>query len=208
MLSKLISQLINSQKNKILLEVGAHDDTESIELAKNFKKVYAYYEFVKIPERNEANLEIKRLPFLEILKDFDRFDVVLMENEFHHFPDIWQMWTYDKLNKNQELLIVEWNKKGNNNEYYQCFQNCEPLCNLTKQIMNKFVAEGVIKIENILEGSYIDEFNSEKEIVNNFKFMLPDHWKYGEKEFMQKIKNLQYPVKLSEGFDIFKIVKI
>ena len=37
--------------------------------------------------------------------------------------------------------------------------------------------------------------------------MLPDHWRFGEKEFMSMIKNLTYPLNVIEGFDLFIIEK-
>lgn len=42
-------------------------------------------------------------------------------------------------------------------------------------------------------------------MIDYFKFMLPDHWQFGEEEFLSKIKDLKYPYLLWEGFDLFQI---
>lgn len=143
-LSEMIVTNVSDSQNKTLLEVGGHDDSLTLELAKKFKHVYAYYEFLKIPDRIEYNIEIKKTPYLSVLKNLSDFDIILMENEFHHFPDIQQLWTYDKLNRNQILFLAEWDFTGNLNDIYLSFQNCRPLCELTRQIMDKSVKNGLI----------------------------------------------------------------
>lgn len=208
MITDQIVNMIKDSKNKTLLEVGSHDDTETLELAKYFKKVYSYYEYLKISERTEGNIEIKKKNYLDVLKDLNKFDVLLMENEFHHFPDIWQMWTYKKLRKGQELFIVEWNQQGNSNEYYKFFQNCLPLCKLTQEVLNKFVLEGLIKILSKTDGNYEETIVNKKEMINYYKFMLPDHWEFGKNQFLKKIKDTRYPIRISEGYTIYQIVKI
>lgn len=37
--------------------------------------------------------------------------------------------------------------------------------------------------------------------------MVPDHWRFGEKEFMSKIGKLSFPLDVIEGFDLFVIEK-
>jgi len=59
-----------------------------------------------------------------------------------------------------------------------------------------------------LKDKFESKINSREEMINFFKFMLPDHWKYGEKEFLNAIKNLNYPITLWEGYDLFSIKKI
>jgi hypothetical protein len=117
------------------------------------------------------------------------------------------MWTYKKLSNKQELLIVEWNKKGNYNKYYKCFQNCCPLRSLTKEILDKFVSKKIITITNKIDGIYEDVIKSEKEMGDYYKFMLPDHWEFGEKEFLKKINKIKYPIKLWDGYRIYKILR-
>lgn len=117
-LDKLILDQIEDGQNKILLEVGSHDDELTMKLAPHFKKIYSYYEYVKIPERTEGNVEIKKLPYVEVLKQLEKFDVILMVNEFHHFPDIWQKQTFEKLNKNQQLFLIEWDFSGNTDYFH------------------------------------------------------------------------------------------
>ncbi len=207
-LTEQILQLIENPKDKTILEVGSHDDSEPVDLANYFKKVLAYYEYVKIPERSEGNIEIKKIPFTQILQDLSKYDVLLMENEFHHFPDVWQMQTYDRLQPQQELLLIEWNGMGTVNELYRSFQNCKPLCDLTQQILNDFVSKGFVRIEKTVEGRYEEHYDSLEELTNYFKFMLPDHWKYGEKEFMGKVSKFVFPVDLWEGYRIYKIRRI
>jgi hypothetical protein len=201
----LILSLITNPQNKSILEIGAHDDLLSKQLCISFKKVFAYYEFVKIPERVDGNLEIRKLPYLKILERLGKFDVILLENEFHHFPDIWQMWTFDKLKPQQELLLVEWDFTGNSNYFYSSFQNCVPLCQLTREILDTFVKHKIIKIGDSKKGKYETTILNKEDLMNHYKFMLPDHWRYGEQEFMSKIANVRYPLRLWEGFDLYKI---
>lgn len=207
-LADLIVANVADSQNKTILEVGSHGDKLTLELALKFKKVYSYYEFLKIPERVENNIEIKKLPYLSVLNKLDDFDVILLENEFHHFPDVWQMWTYEKLKPHQKLFLVEWDFSGNSNQYYESFQNCRPLCELTRQILKQSVEKGLIKITKTEKSKYETVINSKEEMIDYYKFMLPDHWKFGEKEFMEKIKDLSYPLTLSDGFDLFVIEKI
>ncbi len=204
---ELVLELIKDPRNKTILEVGGHDDSLTLDLAKHFKHVYSYYEFLKIPEREENNFTIKKKSFLSVLDSVNKYDVILLENEFHHIPDIWQMWTYDKLKNNQELLLQEWNFTGTVNYYYRSFQNCKPLCGLTRSILRNFVRNKIISIEKIEKGGYEDIVNNKEEMIAFYKFILPDHWRYGEKEFMKKIEKITYPYKLWEGFDLIKIGK-
>jgi hypothetical protein len=199
---------ITEPANKNLLEVGAHDDSLTNQLAKSFRHVYAYYEYVKIPERQAANITIRKKPFPTVLKHLHDYDVLLMENEFHHFSDIWQMQTYDALKTDQTMLLVEWDFTGNVNQYYSAFQNCRPLCDLTREILEKFSQDEQIEITNIIKGKYQDTINSSQEMTEYFQFILPDHWKYGEKEFMQRIAAVEYPTALWEGYDLFIINKM
>lgn len=206
-LFQIINKKVSDSNSKNILEVGAHDDSLSIKLAQMFKHVYAYYEYVKIPERTEKNLTIKKVPYLEVLNEINRFDVLLMENEFHHFPDIWQMQTYDRLSSNQQLILVEWDFTGNVNQYYQCFQDCKPLCHITRDVVSKFQQKNIIQIDETIKGKYENDINNRQEMIDFFKFTLPDHWKYGEADFMKKIETVKYPIKLWEGYDLFIISK-
>lgn len=200
-----ILQLIDHPENKTIVEIGAHEDSETRALAQHFKHVYSYYEFLKIPDREEDNITIKKIPYLEILDQLQNFDVILLENEFHHFPDVWQMQTYDKLTPNQNLFLVEWDFTGSTNDFYHAFQNCRPLCELTREILQKFVKNGYIKIQKQMKGKFEDEIHTPEEMIAHFQFQLPDHWRYGEKEFREKIRSIQYPITLWEGYDIFAI---
>ena len=206
-LEELILANVDDSKNKTLLEVGSHGDELTLKLAPKFKKIYSYYEFLKIPDRVEGNIEIKKMPYLSVLGCLDEFDVIFLENEFHHFPDIYQMWTYEKLRYGQKIILVEWDFTGSNNQYYQSFQNCRPLCELTREILEKSVKKGLIEIIKKEKSEYKITVNSEKDMVNHYKFELPDHWHFGEKEFMKKIENISYPLTLTEGFDFFVIEK-
>lgn len=206
-LDKLILEQIDDSQNKTLLEVGSHDDELTMKLAQHLKKIYSYYEYVKIPERAEGNIEIKKLPYVEVMKQLEKFDVILMVNEFHHFPDIWQKQTFEKLNKNQQLFLIEWDFSGNNDYFHQAFQDCGPLCKITKNILDKAVENKVIKINNKITSKYETTFGSKEEMINHFKFILPDHYPFGEKEFLEKIKDLKFPFVMWEGFDLYLINK-
>lgn len=202
-----ILQFVDQPANKTIVEIGAHEDSETLNLAKHFKHVFSYYEYLKIPEREQGNISVKKMPYPKILEQLQSFDVILLENEFHHFPDIWQMQTYDKLQKKQILFLVEWDLTGNSNEYYQIFQNCRPLCQITREVLDQFVRTKRIKVQKQIKGKYENIINSPKEMIEYFKFMLPDHWQYGKEQFLEKIKTIIYPLKLWEGFDIFVITK-
>jgi hypothetical protein len=200
--------MVEQPGTKSLVEIGAHDDQDALELARHFKQVHSHYEFVKIPERREGNLDIKKVPYLDVLKQLEQYDVILLKNEFHHFPDIWQMWTYDKLSPRQELLLVEWDFRGTNNHYYSSFQNCRPLCELTREVLGRFVDAGIITIEEQAKGKYEEVFPSREALIDYYRFLLPDHWKFGEKMLFSKIAGAEYPVPIWEGFDLFKIGKL
>lgn len=44
-------------------------------------------------------------------------------------------------------------------------------------------------------------------MINHFKFTLPDHYPFGEKEFLEKIKDLKFPFVMWEGFDLYSVNK-
>ncbi|MDL1900872.1 hypothetical protein FBR02_08890 [Anaerolineae bacterium CFX9] len=204
-LTEQILNLVENPHFKTLVEVGAHDDLRSVHLAQHFKQVFCYHEFLKVPEREEGNLTVRRVPYLDVLDELHRYDVVLIENEFHHFPDIWQMWTYERLGRYQELLLVEWDMTGNNNYFYSAFQNCAPLCQLTREIMNRFISDKKIEIEAAVKGRYVETIETRQDLVDYYRYILPDHYPFGEKDFMRRAAGTQYPLELWEGFDLFKI---
>ena len=131
---KILIDSITNPKSKNLIIIGSHDDELIRRLAKYFKKVYSCYEFLKIKETKEANLCIKKEPFSHTLNRLRNFDVIVMLNEMHHLPDIQQLQIYSLLKKDQELILMEWTKKGTLEKFYGCFQDCKQLCDLTKQI--------------------------------------------------------------------------
>lgn len=204
-LTDIILSMVPKAQYKSIVQIGAHDDSRTLELAEHFKHVYAFYEFSKIPERAEANYEIRRLPYIEVLNQLERFDVILLENEFHHFPDILQMWTYARLGRFQEMLLVEWDFTGSNNFFYSAFQNCTPLCTLTREILSRFISDGVVEIEATAKGRYEYRFNSRHDLIEHYRFILPDHFPFGEKDFLRRIAGVQYPHTVWEGFDVFKL---
>ena len=206
--TNLLLQFVDQTKQKKILEIGAHEDSETIALAKHFQKVCSYYEFLKIPERSEKNIELRKMPYLEVLSKLPAFDVILIENEFHHFPDIWQMWTYDKLLTSQDLFLVEWDFTGNTDQYYLCFQNCRPLCQITREVLDKFISKKIVRIEHQAKGKYEEEIKSRTDMINYHKFLVPDHWRFGEADFLRKIENQSYPLTLWEGFNFYHIKKL
>ncbi len=44
--------------------------------------------------------------------------------------------------------------------------------------------------------------------MDYYRFLLPDHWPFGERRFLAKIRDARYPVAIWEGFDLFKIRKL
>jgi hypothetical protein len=200
-----ILKVIEAPHQKSLLQVGAHDDQNTLQLSQHFKHVCNWYEYLKIPEYAEGNVELRKMPFLETLERLKEFDVLLMQNEFHHFPDIWQMWTYDRLAAGQDLLLVEWDLTGNMDDYYSAFQNCRPLCGLTQEILDRFVHNGSVEIVRRLKGRSEEIIDSEQNLTTFFQFLLPDHWRFGEKEFRSRIRGISYPFTMWEGFEMIHI---
>lgn len=203
-----ILNLVQDAHNKTIVEVGSHDDSLTIQLAAYFKQVDARYEFVKVPERASDNYSIQKTPYPEVLRNFAAYDVVLLRNEFHHFPDIWQMWTYSYLQPDQELLLVEWDFTGNNDYYYSAFQNCHPLCLMTRSLLNRFIAQEIIKFEAVIKGKEEITFKSAARLVEYYHRRLPDHWPFGAHDFLGRIANVVYPFTIWEGYDLFKIRKM
>lgn len=200
-----IQELIEDPERKTLLQVGAHDDEFTKELARYFKKVYLYSEFVKISPYTKGNIDVKKISYKDLINKLNEFDVLYMDNEFHHLPDIYQMWTYEKLLPNQILIIKEWDTQKKD-PYYKCFQDCRLLHKLTKEILEKFQKRGIINVEKVYQKeSY--SYESKESMIEYFKYVLPDHWKFGEKDLFELLKNAKFPIKINEGYFIYKVTK-
>jgi hypothetical protein len=200
-----ILKLVKNPSNKSLLQVGAHDDTFTKKLAKHFKNVYLYSEFIKIPEYKKVNIDIKKVSYEDLLNRLSEFDILYMDNEFHHLPDIHQMWTYHKLQPGQILIIKEWDTQQED-PYFKCFQDCRLLHQLTKEILLKFKKNGIIKVEEIYQKeSYT--YESKQEMIEFFRYVLPDHWEFGKTELFELLKDAKFPIKINEGYFLYKITK-
>jgi len=136
-------QSVGNRKNKTLIAIGIHDAGPVKSLARHFKKVWSCYEFLKVEEASMPKFCLKKEPFSETMKHLGDFDAILFMNEMHHLPAAQQLAVYEKLGKNQELIIVEWNKKGSFEKFYGCFQDCGPLCDSAKKILDGAVRRGL-----------------------------------------------------------------
>lgn len=204
----IILDFVKDSKEKTILEVGSRDDSLTKELAKHFTHVSSFYEFLKIPEYTKGNIEVKKVSYERILEQLGKFDVVLLMNEFHHFPDILQMRTYDSLDHEQSLVLFEWDQTGTVNDYYSTFQNCKLLCSLTKEILDKFIDKGIVKIEKQIQAKNEYTFETQQDLIDFFQFLLPDHFKYGKDEFMEKVNETNFPLHLWEGYNAFLIKSV
>lgn len=203
---KIISQ-VKDCRNKSILEIDNCDDSLTAEFSKAFKKVYSYYQFLKAPSKNKGNVVIKKQSYLKVLKQLGEFDVIFFSNEFHHFPDVWQMRTYKKLGKHQDLFLKEWDMTGNGYDFYKIFLDCLPLEIITRQVMSKCVSLDLIEIKSVTKGKYEQIFTSKDEFITDLKPMLGDHWQFGVDEFMSKLKCTKFPLRIWEFNDLFHIVK-
>ena len=201
-----ILKLVKEPKDRTLLHVGAHDDSFTKELAKHFNKVFLFSEFIKIPERSEGNIDIKKVPYNDLIDRLTEFDVLYMDNEFHHLPDIHQMWTYDRLQSNQILIIKEWDTQQED-PYFKCFQDCRLLHQLTKELLLKFKSQGIIKVEEIYQKENYT-YESREEMIEYFRYALPDHWKFGKNELFKLLEKAKFPIIIDEGYFLYKIVKL
>lgn len=204
LLNQIVS-LIPGAPHKTLVQIGAYDDTLAAPLAGAFKSVACLSSQLRSTPYTSGNLIVDRAGYLDILADFHRYDVVVIENAFHHFPDLWQMWTYERLGRYQELLLVEWDFTGNAEPFYRAFQNRAPLCQLTREILSRFLGEGEIVIEAALKGRYTAQIRARSELLDYFRYILPEHYPFGEKDFLRRTGGLTYPLELWEGFDLFKV---
>jgi hypothetical protein len=204
---KILLRNIKNTKKKSLIIIGVHNGNLIKELGNYFKKVNSYYEFLKIKGFKRKNILIKKEPFSKTFKRFKDFDVIVIMNEMHHLPDIQQMQIYSNLKKNQELILIEGLNKGTFENFYVLFQDCKPLCALAKEIMNKFVRERAIKIEKKIIFKPIYYFKNKNDLKKHIKFELPDHFKFGKKDFEKKIKKIRFPIKLYETENFYKIKK-
>lgn len=200
-----ILALVPGAQHKTLVQVGAHDDTLARPLAAHFKSVACLSTVLRIDDYDDGPLSVRRASYLDVLADFHRYDVVLLENAFHHLPDLWQMWTYERLGRYQELLLVEWDQTGNADVFHRAFQNRAPLCSITREVMNRFLAEGEIVIESAVKGRYSAHIRARSDLLDYFRYILPDHYAFGEKEFLRHTGGITYPLELWEGFDLFKV---
>lgn len=200
-----ILQLVENHKEKRILQIGAHDDDLTKELAKHFKKVCLYFEFIKIPEYKKDNIEVRKLPSSKLINVFSKFDVLFMENEFHHFPDIYQMKTYSNLLEKQNLIIKEWDTTDQD-PYYKCFQDCRLLHEQTKQILQKFEKKGVINVQEVFqEDPY--SYESSEEMIEYFKYILPDYWDLGKDDLNELLKKTEFPIRINEGYFLYNVTK-
>lgn len=203
-----ILTLTPGAQHKTLVHVGAYDDTLARPLAAHFKSVDCISTSLTIPDEGQGNLLLRRGSYLEVLENFHRYDVVLAEKAFFLFPDLWQMWTYDRLGRYQELLLVEWDFTGTTDYFHRAFQNRAPLCQITRDILNRFLAEQEIVIEATAKGRYSAEIKARSELIEYFRYYLPEHYPFGEKEFLRRTGGLTYPLDLWEGFDLYKVRRV
>lgn len=194
-------------RGKQILEIGNHDDHLTRELSKKFRRVCSYYEFSKIKPSHRGNIEVRHYPYRNALESMAHFEVILLANEFHHIPDVMQMQTYDALTKDQILILFEWDYRGNSNTFYSCFQDCKPLCRLTRKILKDFCYRGFVTIKDQVKSRYETRIDDLQALIDYFKFMLPDHWRFGAPAFMKRAKEARFPLILWEGYDAFKIIK-
>lgn len=200
-----ILKIVEYPEEKRILQIGAHDDEFTKILSKHFKKVSLHFEFIKIPEYKKGNVEVRKTPLSKLINEFCKFDVLFMENEFHHFPDIYQMKTYNNLLSNQNLIIKEWDTT-NQDPYYKCFQDCRLLHQLTKEILNKFVNKDLINVKEIYqEDPY--SYESSEEMIEYFKYILPDYWEFGKNDLTELMKSAKFPIRINEGYFLYNVTK-
>lgn len=202
----LLKEIKDSSKKKLIC-TGIENDEPVKELAKHFKYVLSCYEFLKCRPGRKQNYCLKKEASLYAIKKFPEFDVILIMNEMHHFPDIYQLWTYKRLQKNQELIVVERGKAGSFEKIYVCFQNCNPLLGLAKKIMDQAVKQKIIKITK--KRSFKEEyfFESADDLKKFFKFILPDHWPFGRACLEKKLRKKRFPLMLHESEILYHIQK-
>ncbi|MCX6742022.1 MAG: hypothetical protein NTX24_02495 [Candidatus Pacearchaeota archaeon] len=206
--SPLISILVKNikdSKDKSLVVIGVHDGLFIKELGRHFKKVFSCYEFLKIKEIKKGNICVIKEPFSITIKKLKNFDVIMFVNEMHHLPDIFQLRTYYNLKKNQELILIEWAKKGTLEKFYNYFQYCGQLCDLSKRILDQMIKQGIVKIEK--KQLFRDEitFENKKEMEAFFKFILPDHYGFGRLSFLKKLNQSRFPLHLTDVNYFYKI---
>ncbi|MCS7070412.1 MAG: hypothetical protein NZM00_02830 [Anaerolinea sp.] len=207
-MTSLLDQILTltpGTQHKTLVLVGAYDDTLARPLADHFKTVECVSPWLTMPDEVRGNLLLRRGSYLEVLENFHRYDVVLVEKAFYRFPDLWQMWTYDRLGRYQELLLVEWDFTGTLEHFHRAFQDRTPLCQIARAVLNRFLAEQEIVIEAAVKGRYDVSIRARSELIEYFRYYLPDHYPFGEKEFLRRTGGLAYPLELWEGFDLLKI---
>ncbi|MDD3648396.1 MAG: hypothetical protein PHS44_07935 [Candidatus Dojkabacteria bacterium] len=200
-----ILSIVSDSKSKTLLQVGAHNDKFTKVLAKHFKSVDLFYEFIKISEKEEANIRVKKMPYADVLKSLENYDVIFMDNEFHHFPDIFQLWTYDRLQPDQILMIKEWDTQDKD-PYFKCFQDCRLLHQLTREILLKERDRGRVRVEEIYQKEKYG-YDSKEEMIEFFKYIYPDHWEFGEEDLMKLIEETEFPIEVDEGYYLYFVRK-
>lgn len=205
---KNLLNVVKNSKDKTLIVIGIHEDKPIRELAKHFKKVFSCYEFLKIKNLKQKNFEIIKEPLTDSINRLKKFDIIFISAEMHHFPDNLQLAVFYNLKKNQELILDEPRNVGSMEFYYRDFQNCEPLCVLTRYILKQMVKRKVIKIESIKHFKEYTRFKNSKDMISFYKFILPDHYKYAEKIFLEKIKKTHFPVSLKSNATMYKIKRI
>jgi len=208
-LTELIQNLTENSFLKRLAIVGGQDDALLIALSPLFKSTHAYSDDARIApyEDPEKGIAFYQMPTREVIDQLSRYDVILFERSIHRLTDLEQLWVYDKIGHYQELYIVEWDFTGSLDAFTRAFMDITPLCTLARGILNRFVSDGRIEIESAAKGRTNVHVHTRQDLVSYYKYVMPNYFNYGEKDFLRRLGGLPLPITLWEGFDLFKIQK-
>lgn len=73
-------------------------------------------------------------------------------------------------------------------------------------ILQKFEKRCQIKVKEIYQSDPYS-YKSSKEMIEYFKYVLPEYWEYGKKELEGLLKTAKFPIKINEGYYLYNITR-
>lgn len=204
-LSSAILPLIENTEHKSLVIIGGHDHASALPLAGQFRQIRVASETLKSEPFDQGNLSAYHLPFREVLDELHRYDVIAFERSFHLLPDLMQIETFERLGRYQELLVIEDDMMGTLLYFSQAFTDDRAQIVQSRALISRFLHEGRIELEMALKGRHSEVFSARQELLDYFRCTLPEHYPFGEREFLRRTGGAQYPMELWAGFDVFKL---
>jgi hypothetical protein len=204
-LSSALLPVIETPGHKSLVVFGSFDERPALTAAPHFRSTLVVSERLRAAPVDEAALRSRAVPTAEVLAELHRFDVIAFDDSFHLLPDLLQIETFERLGRYQELVVIEWDLYGTLCAFESAFIDDRAQRVQTRALINRVLHEGRVEVEQAVKGRHTEVFPARQALLDYFRYRHPEHYPFGEHEFLRRTGGVQYPLTLWHGFDVLKL---